>query len=90
MLAFCKENPQEGCRSSGNPAEFFSLNNPFHGGGMVNPGTIIPGDADRCFLNAKSHYSCSIIQNPVLSQKVMLFPFSHASCHTEGSLQRAD
>lgn len=35
MLAFCKKNPQEGCRSSGNPAVFFSLNGPFHGGAAV-------------------------------------------------------
>lgn len=32
MLAFCRKNPQEGCGSSGNPAELFSLNSPFRKG----------------------------------------------------------
>lgn len=30
VLAFCKKNPQEGCGSSRNPAELFSLSSPFH------------------------------------------------------------
>lgn len=42
MLAFGKKNPQEGCRSSGNPAEFFSLNSPFHGGAVVVQGILEP------------------------------------------------
>ena len=34
-VSLLSKESQEGCRSSGNPAEFFSLNGPFHGGGVV-------------------------------------------------------